>query len=115
MLRYSEDAVINFSGDPQQTKQEIFGMANQCRWWYQPIFADQSKYLPNQNRQAQVPLFPAVQQTEVKPKVKPEVQQPPTVMPQNEAPKPPEKLEDNVLLQALVVGAGFFVLYKLLS
>lgn len=114
MLRYSDDAVINFSGDPQQTKQEIFGMANQCRWWYQPIFADQSKYLPNQNRQAQVPLFPAVQPTEVKPTS--EVQPPAAaVMPQNEAPKPPEKLEENVLLQALVVGAGFFVLYKLLS
>ena len=109
MLRYSEDAVINFSGDPQQTKQEIFGMANQCRWWYQPIFADQSKYLPNQNRQAQVPLFPAVQPTEVKPTS--EVQPPAAA----EAPKPPEKLEENVLLQALVVGAGFFVLYKLLS
>jgi hypothetical protein len=31
------------------------------------------------------------------------------------APKPPQKAQDNTLIHALLAGAGFFVLYKILS
>ena len=106
MLKYSKDAIINFSGDPQQKVDDIFAMANKCRWWVKPIFANESQYLPNQNRESQVPLFPNPEQQ-------------PTALATLEqsasAPKTPEKLEENVFVQALLVGAGFFVLYKLLS
>lgn len=104
MLRYGKDAQISFSGNAQQNVDDIFAMANKCRSWYEPIFANESKYLPNQNREPQVPL--SFKDTENKEQV---------VMVKKLAPKAPEKVEDNMLLQALLVGAGFFVLYKLLS
>lgn len=112
MLRYGKDAQISFSGNAQQNVDDIFAMANKCRSWYEPIFANESKYLPNQNREPQVPL--SFKDTENK-----EQQQQQVVMVKKladqQAPKAPEKVEDNMLLQALLVGAGFFVLYKLLS
>lgn len=30
---------------PAQQKQRIFGIANNCRDWYSPVFSDESKYL----------------------------------------------------------------------
>jgi hypothetical protein len=109
MLRYGKDAQISFSGNAQQNVDDIFAMANKCRSWYEPIFANESKYLPNQNREPQVPL--SFKDTENKEQQVVMVKK----LADQQAPKAPEKVEDNMLLQALLVGAGFFVLYKLLS
>jgi hypothetical protein len=109
MLKYSKDAQISFSGNAQQNVDDIFAMANKCRWWYEPIFANESKYLPNQNRKPQVPL--SFKDTENKEQQVVMVKK----LANQQAPNPPEKVEDNMLLQALLVGAGFFVLYKIIS
>lgn len=119
-LKYSKDAVIKgFVGVPvpdqfpvfgeeglkfadtvskprQQTINELFEMANNCRWWYQPSFADDTKYL----------------------QTKPVEEQKSSVAKTNAIivdTKPPQKVEDNTLINVVVLGAGIFILYKLLS
>jgi len=80
-----EDDVVR---TPEQRIDEINTKANNCRWWYEPTFADESKYL---TPSSDTPLVVNVEQT-----------------------KKPKKVEDD-LLTALLVGAGIFVIYKLIS
>lgn len=115
-LKYSKNAVIKgftgipdqfalygqdntFVGTTQKTIQEqvdsINTIANDCRDWYQPIFSGESQYLPVSNKPQDIVLAAEV---EVK-----------------SAPVPPQKQQENVLGNALLLGAGIFVLYKILS
>jgi len=74
---------------PEERIEEIFTIANRCRGWYEPIYADQSNYLPVSKKAAVV-----VADT-----------------------KPPIKMVDvnNDLLKLLLVGAGVFIIIKILS
>lgn len=109
-LSYSKEAVIKgFAGSnqlvqaarfdndviatPEQRMDQIFTKSNECRWWYEPIFANETKYLPASN--------PA--------------NSPETVVITASAPLPPQRVEEDILVKALLVGAGIFVLYKLLA
>lgn len=95
-LKYSKDAVIKgFTGmpTPQQRVNEINAMANNCRMFNQPIFADETQFLP---------VDSALVNTEVSVVV-------------GKKPEPPKKAQDDTLMNAVVLGLGVFVLYKLLS
>jgi hypothetical protein len=105
-LTYSKDAVVkgfsnfeqhngSFADDvlrtPEERIDEIFTIANRCRGWYEPVFKDQSKYLPVSTNSAS--SVSVVAQT-----------------------KPPSKVNDNNdLLKLLLVGAGVFIIIKSLS
>lgn len=109
-LKYSKNAVIKsfsasneavgnaqFADDvtltPLQRVDEINTQANNCRWWYEPTFADESKYLPV-SKQADADAVVVVAGLTT----------------------PPNKsAEDNELMNVLLVGLGVFVIYKLLS
>jgi hypothetical protein len=115
-LKYSKNAVIKgFTGIPDQfalygqnntfvggtTKtvqeqiNEINMIANDCRGWYKPIFSGESQFLPVNKPQD---VSTIVAEIELK-----------------SAPEPPNKKEENVIVNALILGAGIFVLYKILS
>jgi len=118
-LKYSKDAVIKgFVGVPdkfpifgeealkftdtpnkprQQTINELFQMANNCRWWYQPSFADDTKYLQTKPVDVGALIEKKIQ------------------LPDTEDTTPPQKVEQNTVMNALILGAGIFILYKLLS
>ena len=99
MLKYSEGAVVlGFSADAESKIDMVNAMANNCRWWYEPIFADDQRFLPVRNSASAKPSEPTVSTALMK-----------------SAPKPPQKAQDNTLIHALLVGAGFFVLYKIIS
>lgn len=102
MLKYSKDAVVlGFSADAESKIDMVNTMANNCRWWYEPIFADDQRFLPVRNSaSAKLSTKPSSMASETSMK---------------SAPKPPQKAQDNTLIHALLVGAGFFVLYKILS
>lgn len=106
-LKYSKNAVIKsfsasneavgnaqFADDvtltPLQRVDEINTQANNCRSWYEPTFADESKYLPV-SKKADAVIIAASLTT------------------------PPNKAEDNELMNVILVGLGVFVIYKLLS
>lgn len=107
-LKYSKNAVIksfsasnefvgnaNFADDvsktPLQRVDEINAKANNCRGWYEPTFADESKYLPVSKDGTAVVIAAALT-------------------------TPPNKsAEDDELMNVLLVGLGVFVIYKLLS
>ena len=114
-LKYSKDAVIKgFTGipdqfklygedntfvdtvvrTPQQRVNEINAMANNCRMWNQPIFAGETQFLPVDKN--------ALVKTEVAVLV-------------GKKPEPPKKAQDDTLMNAVLIGVGVFVLYKLLS
>ena len=115
-LTYSKDAKIKgfvgipnefkifgedntFAGEvmatPQQRVNEINSMANNCRWNNQPIFANESQFLP-------VDKNMLVDSAKMVVAVKPE---------------PPKKADDDdkTLVNALLIGVGVFVIFKLLS
>ena len=113
-LTYSKDAVIkDFTGIPDQFKlygedntfadavvrtpeqrvNQINAMANNCRFWREPSFADDRKFLPVDKK--------VLESINVSMK-----------------PQPPKKAEDKQsedLMNAVLIGVGVFVLYKLLS
>ena len=114
-LKYSKDAVIKgFTGipnqfklygedntftdevvrTPQQRVNEINAIANNCRMFNQPIFADESQFLPVDKN--------ALINTEIAVVV-------------GKKPEPPKKAQDDTLMNALLLGVGVFVLFKLLS
>jgi len=81
---------------PQQRIDEIFTMSNNCRSEYQiPIFADESRFLPVSK------TTPDVESLSIE------------VIP--DALKAPNKKEDDTLINAVAIGLGIFVLYKILS
>lgn len=115
-LKYSKNAVIKgftgipdqfelygqnntFVGDIPKTVQEqvneINMIANDCRGWYKPIFSGESQYLPVSKPQD---VSTIVAEVVLK-----------------SAPEPPKKKEENVMVNALILGASIFVLYKILS
>jgi hypothetical protein len=115
-LKYSKDAVIKgFTGIPNQFKlygedntfadavvrtpeqrvNEINAMANNCRWGNEPIFADETQFLPV-NKDSLVKSGTVTTLTAKKP-------------------EPPKKAQDDTLVNAVLIGVGVFVLYKLLS
>jgi hypothetical protein len=85
---------------PQQRVNEINSMANNCRWNTQPIFANETQFLPvDKNIMVDsAKMVVAVQPAAVKP-------------------EPPKKAEDDdkTLVNALLLGVGVFVIYKLFS
>jgi len=109
-LKYSKDAIIKgFTGNqflhgdntfadtvvrtPEQRVNEINAMANNCRMFNQPIFANESQFLPVDKS--------ALVNTEVAVAIG--------------KPEPPKKAQDDTLMNAVILGLGVFVLYKLLS
>jgi hypothetical protein len=79
---------------PQQRVNEINSMANNCRSNREPIFANESQFLP-------VDKNMLVDSAKIVVAVKPE---------------PPKKAEDDkTLVNALLLGVGVFVIFKLLS
>ena len=113
-LKYSKDAVIKgFTGIPNQFKlygedntwadavvrtpeqriNEVHAMANNCRWNNQPIFANESQFLPVDKNMLVASGMAVV----------------------TKKPEPPKKAEDDTLMNAVLLGVGVFVLYKLLS
>ncbi len=77
----------------------INSTANNCRWWYNPIFKDDSKYLPVSNDSATIVVKNPIDLIdELKSQVQPSVQ---------------SKKEDYTGL--IILGLGAFVVYKLLS
>ena len=121
-IKYSKNAVIKgftgipdqfalygqdntFVGDIPKTIQEqvnqINTIANDCRDWYKPIFSGESQYLPVNKPQD---VSTIVAEIELK-----------SVNELKSAPKPPNKKEENEIINALILGAGIFVLYKILS
>lgn len=112
-LTYSKNAVIKgFSGSdaiirtgqfandvemtPAQRVNEIYTKSNDCRGWFEPSFADETKY------------FPVSQPTMGVTKVD-------AVVINASATVPPKKVQEDTLTNALLVGVGVFVIYKLLS
>ena len=91
-LKYSKDAVVKgFTGTPQQRVNEINAMANNCRMFNEPIFADETQFLPVDNTSEATVIV-----------VK--------------KPEPPQKVqEDGTFINAVLLGVGVFVLFKLLS
>lgn len=118
-LTYSKDAKIKgFTGIPDQFKlygedntfadsvvrtpaqrvNEINAMANNCRFWNEPSFSDESKFLPvDKDMLVKSGVASGVAIAVAK------------------KPEPPKKAQDDTLMNAVLVGVGVFVLYKLLS
>jgi hypothetical protein len=109
-LRYDKDVVkVGFSADgvntnyanvpptPQDLKNYIYTLANKCRANYEPIYVDNTKYLP---------VSPATTQAESV-----------AVAPANTTCKSCDenKQRSDMMAKALLVGAGVFVLYKLIA
>ena len=122
-IKYSKNAIIKgftgipdqfalygqdntFVGDVPKTIQEqvtqINSIANDCRDWYKPIFSGESQYLPVNKPQDVSTIVAEIELKSLSPNEK-------------SAPKPPNKKEENEIINALILGAGIFVLYKILS
>ena len=94
------DAINNFSEvgslNVVNKKEYVFDKANKCRWWYQPLWKGETKYLPNGSPQ---PTEDVVNSPNV------------DVF----ALTLPPKKQDNTIMNALLIGAGIFIVFKLLS
>lgn len=94
------DAVNNFMPNNNSLvtnkKEHIYNTANNCRWWYTPIWSDETQYLPNENRN-QVEVEETVSNTDV-----------------SNLTVPPER-KKNLLLTAALIGAGTFIALKILT
>jgi hypothetical protein len=84
---------------PQQRIDEIFSMANDCRDG-STIFADEQAFLPVSQGVSSVSIQ-ALSSVDV----------PAGAL----APEPPMKKKEHPYMNALLIGAGVFVLYKILS
>jgi hypothetical protein len=93
------DAANPFTGDNAaesiSKKQYLYNTANNCRWWYSPIWANETQYLPNDDRA----------NVEVEDNVKSDA---------SALTVPPDK-KNNLLLQAAIIGAGTFLALKILT
>jgi hypothetical protein len=102
LLKYSKDSVKlgfadggnNFYDSNIASASEqvdlLDSLANNCRWWYEPIFSNENKYLPVSNS-SDNNMVSAMDLTE-----------------------PPKTKKENILLNALLVGGTAIVIYKLL-
>jgi hypothetical protein len=101
LLKYSKDSVKlgfadggnNFYDSKIASASEqvdlLDSLANNCRWWYEPIFKNEHKYLPVSNEKTMVSAM--------------------------ELTEPPKTKKENIWLNALLVGGTAIVIYKLLS
>lgn len=93
------DAANTFAGDNSATvmdkKQFLYNEANKCRWWYTPLWANETQYLPNNDR-ANVEVEDSVG------------------IDKSELTVPPDK-KKNLLLTAALIGAGTFLALKILT
>ena len=104
LLKYSKDSVklgfadgsSNFYDSKIASASEqidlLDTLANNCRWWYEPIFSNEHKYLPVSKSSDTTTMVSAMQLTE-----------------------PPKTKKENIWLNALLVGGTAIVIYKLLS
>ena len=83
---------------PQQRIDEIFSMSNDCRDG-STIFADEQAFLPVSQGVSSVSIQ-ALSSSDA---------------PVAGAPEPPMKKKEHPYMNALLIGAGVFVLYKILS
>ena len=113
-LKYAPNAVIkNFATDdivqyeqptitPEQQKEKIFAMANECRGgWYQ-VFSDESKVLPSQVQQAQATPTTTIQTSDTNYQSTAGLTMPP-------------KRKGLDVGEAIILGVGAFIVIKLLS
>lgn len=94
-------------GTPEMKKDYVFGTANQCRWWYEPIFANETKYLPVQNDVKELPVV-----------IEPEIisiDEFTNFDTKEELTLPPKQKQEELLMNALVVGLVAVVVFKILS
>jgi hypothetical protein len=88
----------------------VYDIANEQREFFKPIFANETKYLPNGN-------FHVSQVSQGKPNYAETLD----VVSNSTRPStqsltiPPIKKSDNFLLKVLVVGAGIFLVYQILE
>jgi hypothetical protein len=68
--------------------------ANQCRGWYEPVYSDNSKYLPIPPKEATAEMLSNVDSKQCNCKEK-------------------KLKQDEMWLKAILVGASIFVIYKL--
>jgi hypothetical protein len=91
-----------FEGIEKKTPTEqidaIYTKANSCRWWYEPSFADEHQLMPTSTKDQPTVL-----------EVKAKTDDLGLLL------TPPNKVEDNTLGKALLIGVGIFVVYKILS
>ena len=104
LLKYSKDSVKlgfadggnNFYDSKIATASQqvdlLDSLANNCRWWYEPIFSNEHKYLPVSKSSSDNTMVSAMDLT-----------------------KPPKTKKENIWLNALLVGGTAIVIYKLLS
>jgi hypothetical protein len=85
---------------PSELKNRIYALANKCRTNYEPIFSDNNQYLP---------VSPVAQAEPVAPATIAAVPAVPCKSCSNA-----DKQKD-MIVKALLVGAGVFVLYKLIA
>ena len=96
-----------------QQEDYVKSLANKCRSWYEPVFADQSKYLKVDN-----PTTPATEKNvEV---VKIDLKEEPVKTTDVKAlTQPPQqttiKSQEDVLLNAVLLGLGVFVFLKIVD
>ena len=106
------DSKSYFTGDlvnsPSEKQDYIFNMANNCRGWFEPIFENESKFLPVKNPDVTISTLTVVEP-----------------LPLNSLDAlttdasaltvPPQELKENVLLNALIIGGAAMLIFKILS
>lgn len=97
---------------PLERVNQLNTLANQCRWWNEPIFADERKYLPvmpegDEVKEVQVKITKTA--TEVKEAVK-EVAN--DVLPKDVMTPLNQEIK---VIDALIIGGAIFLLYKLIA
>ncbi len=98
----------------QEQKDYIFSIANQCRGWYLPEFADDHKYMPvskpvvlEKKDDGEIVEVPIVQVGELN------ASSPTNTSAQYLTVPPDKKDESDKLLQYVLIGIGAIVVYKL--
>jgi hypothetical protein len=115
---------LNFTGFPQQNvlnqnfsdttiksseeqKETYFRIANYCKEWHTPVFSNDVVKFP----ESQVPIV-AVELKEVIKETSPTKSESPDTS--KELTLPPIKIEENTLINALLIGLGAALVYKIL-
>ena len=115
-LKYDKNAKIGFGGnffnDNKMTAAEqtgfVYNVANGYRDRLKPIFANETKYLPN--IKGSELLSSSVKRTNLPANI------PSAVFPSTQSlTNPPHKQRDEILLQALLIGAGIYLVAQILD
>jgi hypothetical protein len=94
-------------GTAQMKKDYVFGAANNCRWWYEPIFSNETKYLPVQEDVKELPVVIEPQNVSIAELTNFDTKEELTL--------PPKQKQEELLMNALVVGLVAVVVFKILS